>query len=128
MVLRSRPRVESTLIHHIAAMHALAGRRQSEYAVSAAIKGHHVRATFPSIYLSIYLSIYVSIYLSNNNNNNNNNNWLHHPGNGILGDVLRVRLIREPYGSQALCRPYPPNPSPPVNGYKLLSLFFRLAL
>ena len=40
--------------------------------------------------------------------------WLQHPGNGVLGDVLRVRLIWEPYGPQALCRSYPPNPSPPV--------------
>jgi len=56
------------------------------------------------------LSISISIFISNNNNNN----WLQHPGNGVLGIVLRVRLIWEPYGSQALCRPYPPNPSPPV--------------
>jgi hypothetical protein len=47
-------------------------------------------------------------------NNNNYYYWLQHPGNGVLGDVLRVRLIWEPYGSQALCRPCPPNPSPPV--------------
>ena len=37
-VLCSRPRVGSTFIHHIAAMSALSGRRQSEYVVPAAVK------------------------------------------------------------------------------------------
>jgi len=40
-----------------------------------------------------------------------------------FGAVLRARLLWERYVSQALRRPYPPNPSPPVNVYKLL--FFQ---
>ena len=38
-VLRFRPVVRSTFIRHIAAFLALSGRRQSEYAVPAAVKG-----------------------------------------------------------------------------------------
>ena len=81
LVLRSRSRVGSTLIHHIAAMFALAGRQQSEYAVPAAIKGH-VRISYLFIYLYIFylyplssplalalalplsLSLYLYFYLS----------------------------------------------------------------
>ena len=52
LALRFRPGVGSTYVHHLAALPALAGRRQSEYAVPAAVLGA-VRA----IYLSLYLSL-----------------------------------------------------------------------
>ena len=85
-VLRFHPRTGSAFIRHISAMPALARGRQSEYAVLAAIQG----ACTGYLYLSIYLSIYLSSQLSNNNNYNNN--WLQHPGNGLIGVVMRARL------------------------------------
>ena len=76
-----------------------------------------------------HLSIYLSIYLSNSNNNNN---WLQHPPERIIRTVpyawfLWGRAAGPAYMgtevSQALYRPYPPNPSPLVNVYKLLNMF-----
>ena len=63
--------------------------------------------------------------------NNNNNNWLQHPPErinpyGTLGSLWGCAAGPAYMGaevSQALCRPYPPNPSPPVNVYKLLDMF-----
>ena len=56
-VLRFRPWVESAYIHRIAALPALLGRRQSEYAVSAVVRGTCTGYLFLSIYLPIYLYI-----------------------------------------------------------------------
>ncbi len=67
----------STFIRHIPALLALAGRRQSEYAVPAAIQGA-VRATY--IYLSIYLIIIIIIIGYNT------------LITGVLGAVLRAQL------------------------------------
>ena len=41
--------------------------------------------------------------------------------------MLRARLIWEQV-SQALCRPYPPNPSSPVNVYRLLDMFQAITI
>ena len=57
----------------------------------------------------------------------NNNNWLQHPGNGVLGAVLRARRIWEQV-SQALCMPYPLNPSFPVIVYRLLDIFQAITI
>jgi hypothetical protein len=103
-----QPMSGSAYVHRFAALRVLTtGRRQIKYVVPAA----HSRRPAGANYLYTYIFISVSLYLSNNNDNNN---WLQHPGNGVLGDVLWVRRIWEPYGSQALYRPYPPNPSPPI--------------
>jgi len=74
-VLRFRPWVESAYIHRIAALPALLGRRQSEYAVSATVRGTCTgylssRYLYPSIYLIITIIIIID-----------NNNWLQHPHN-----------------------------------------------
>jgi hypothetical protein len=58
--------VRSTCIHHIAALPALADRRQSEYAVPAAIQGACTGYLYLSIYLSIYLIIIIIMIIGYN--------------------------------------------------------------
>ncbi len=45
-----------------------------------------------------------------------------------FGTMLRARLIWELEVSQALCRPYPLNPSSSVNVYKLLDMFQAITI
>jgi hypothetical protein len=49
--------VGSTLIHHLTALPALAGRRQSEYAVPAAIRGKYGPSLFYLIIIIIIIII-----------------------------------------------------------------------
>ena len=62
LFMRFHPRMGSTHIRHIAALLVLTGRRHSEYAVPAAVRGTCTGYLYLfSIYLDFILSIYLSI-------------------------------------------------------------------